>query len=343
MKAFLLELWSFILISAPYLLLGFLISGLINTFINKEFIKKILSKNSKWDVLWAAFLGVPLPLCSCSVVPTAATLRKSGASNGSTSAFLISTPESGVDSIMFTYAVLDLPMTIIRPIVAFITAFLAGVLNNQFNEFILPEDLDTKESCCHKKEAVRSKLDWKTVFAGIKYGFVDLLDDMVGWLSVGIILGALIGVLIPENFFLNFDSYTSRLIILLIGIPTYICASASTPVAASLILKGLSPGAALIFLMVGPATNISNMAVIQKYIGKKGLMINLFSIAFVSLLASYIVDYLYSEFFELNLKFSEHQHHVENPGVFTTLLGIAFCLLVLSSLARTYIFKPHSH
>lgn len=304
-------LWSYLLVSAPYLLFGLLISGAIHQFISVEKVKKWLGKNTFSSVFKAAIVGVPLPLCSCSVIPTAVTIRKSGASNASTSAFLISTPESGVDSISITYALMDLPMTVIRPIAAFCSAFFAGLLQYKFNDFVLPEEeKEEVKSCCAKTKPTSEAASLGSKFAGMfKYGFGKLSDDIAGWLTIGILLGALIDFIVPENFFMNMGMVENRIMILLIGIPLYICASASTPIAVSLMLKGLSPGSAILFLLVGPATNISNIAVLQKYIGKKGVLINIFSIVFVALIFSFLVDYLYMNVFTLSLNEVLHEHN----------------------------------
>jgi len=294
-------LWSYLLVSAPYLLFGFLISGVIHQFVPMETVKKWLGAENKSTIFKAALVGIPLPLCSCSVIPTAVTLRKSGASNGATSAFLISTPESGVDSISITYALMDLPMTIIRPIAAFFSAFFAGLLQYWFNDFKLPEsEVDAPvKSCCGSKKTVEKKSLKENMRGVFQYAFGKLSDDIAGWLTLGIFLGALINFIVPADFFTSMSMIENRLMILLIGVPLYICASASTPIAVSLMLKGLSPGSALLLLLVGPATNISNIAVLQKYIGKKGVIFNVFSIVFVALIFSFLVDYLYMNYFTL--------------------------------------------
>lgn len=294
-------LWAYLLVSAPYLLLGLLVSGIIYSYIPMEKVKKWLGTKNKTSVLRAALVGVPLPLCSCSVIPTAVTLRKAGASNGATSAFLISTPESGVDSISMTYALMDLPMTIIRPIAAFSSAMVAGLFQEKLNDFEVAKDIaEPPHNHSHNSATSIKAIDNKLI-KSFKYGFGKLSNDIAGWLTIGILLGALIDFLVPENFFSGQSIILSRIMILLVGIPLYICASASTPIAVSLMLKGLSPGSALLFLLVGPATNISNIAVLQKFIGKKGVVINILSIAGVALLFSFLTDFLYMHFFKLQL------------------------------------------
>lgn len=338
MMAYFEVLWNYMLISAPYLLLGLFISGIINQLVPVSKVKTWLGGNNLSGVFKASAVGVPLPLCSCSVIPTAVTLRKNGASNGATSAFLISTPESGIDSISITYGLMDLPMTIIRPIAAFTSAFVAGILQFFFNDFEYKEEVEQEapKACCSKKSQAAPKQSVLDQVKGIfKFGFGKLSDDIAGWLTVGIFLGALIDFVVPADFFVNLGETASRAMILLIGIPLYICASASTPIAVSLILKGLSPGSALLMLLVGPATNISNIAVLQKYIGTKGVVINVLSIAGVALGFSYLVDYLYAHFFELKLHEMLHQH--EHSGAWWEIVSA----VLLTALLAKGIYKEN--
>lgn len=324
-------LWTYLLVSAPYLMFGLIISGAIHELIPVEKVKKWLGEKSFGSIFKAAAVGVPLPLCSCSVIPTAVTLRKSGASNGATSAFLISTPESGIDSISITYALMDLPMTIIRPLAAFVSAFVAGILQFLFNDFEPEKEEAPVKSCCSKKKGAAEQSAKKSALQTgsdiFKFGFGKLLNDIAVWLTIGILMGALIDFLVPDDFFTNMGMIQNRLMILAIGIPLYICASATTPIAASLILKGLSPGSALLLLLVGPATNISNIAVLQKYIGKKGVAINVFAIGAVALAFSFIVDWMYSSFF--TLKLSEHLHHHDHSGAWWQVVSAIFLVILL--------------
>jgi uncharacterized protein len=326
---FFTELWNFILISSPYLLLGLFVAGLVHAFLTTEKIKQLLGNDSIKDVFLAALLGVPLPLCSCSVIPTAVTLKKSGASNGATSAFLIATPESGIDSVAVTYALMDLPMAIFRPVAAFFSAMVAGLLNNSFNDFELEDTGPGKKSCCSKNKSVPVKTTvLEKLKIGLKYSFQDLIEDISFWLMIGLVSGALISFFVPEDFFMHLSGWQNRLMILVVGIPLYICASATTPIAAAMVLKGLSPGAALLLLLVGPATNISNIAVLQQYIGKKGIIINIFSIVVVALIFSYMTDYFYANYSVVNFKLAiEHQHdEISWPNQISAVL-ISFMIL----------------
>lgn len=329
MTEYLQVLWNYLLVSAPYLLFGLLLSGMINQLVPMSKVKAWLGGNRFSSVFRASAVGVPLPLCSCSVIPTAVTLRKSGASNGATSAFLISTPESGVDSISITYALIDLPMTIIRPVAAFMSAFIAGILQFKFNGFeFVEEEKEVKSHCCSKNKKQPEQKNLLNSIKGVfQFGFGKLLNDISVWLSVGILLGALIDFVVPDNFFTSLSMIENRLMILVIGVPLYICASASTPIAVSLMLKGLSPGSALLFLLVGPATNISNIAVLQKYIGKKGVVLNIVSVVLVALLFSFIADWMYLNFFPLSL--NEQLHHHDHGGAWWQVVSAVVLTVLL--------------
>ena len=338
---FLAALGKYLMMMSPYLLVGLFIAGIIHVYLNVEKVKKYINNGTIGDIVKASLFGIPLPLCSCSVIPSAVTLRKAGVKNGPTSSFLISTPETGVDSIMVTYGLMDLPMTIFRPLAAFISATVAGIFQRLFNDFEFIEETTEKKSCCHKKKIPPGEADEGNKFREIfRFGYFELLEDIVNWLFVGIIVGACIDYFIPVDMFANFNGTAAKLIILVAGIPMYVCASATTPIAAALVLKGLSPGSALLFLLVGPATNISNILVLQKYIGRKGVIINILSISFVSLLISYLVDFFY---FSQNLnpvfKASQDHHHHGGTDYMGITAAVIFCFLMLRALYNVHIGK----
>lgn len=299
--------WEIFLDSAPYIIFGIIIAGLIRVFLRPETIYKNLGTGKISSVVKAALLGIPLPLCSCGVLPAAAGLKKQGATKGATTAFLISTPESGVDSIAITYALLDPIMTVARPLAAFITAFFAGVLENVL--FFKPND-QTKiqkvdlscpiDSCCDGvdcppgEHASHHSFIEKTT-AGLKFAFSELWGELAPWFAVGIFLAGIITVLIPDNYISNYlgGGISSMLLVLLFAVPLYICATASTPIAAALILKGVSPGVALVFLLTGPATNIASLTVLLGVLGKRGTLIYLFSIVIFAVLSGLLLDQVY--------------------------------------------------
>jgi uncharacterized membrane protein YraQ (UPF0718 family) len=348
---FIQALWHTILLSGPYLILGLLISGVIKQFIPMEKVKNWLGGANFSSVIKAAFVGVPLPLCSCSVIPTAVTLRKAGASKASTSAFLISTPESGVDSIAMTYALMDLPMTIIRPIAAFMSAFFAGMMQIIFNKEVPVEQAVEAEvkSCCSKNKKVEEKVSFlQAVKNSIKFGYGDLIDDIALWFGFGLVVSAVIMVFIPTDFFMNLGTEGSRFLILLVGIPVYICASATTPIAAALVLKGVSPGAALLLLLVGPATNVSNILVLQKFIGRKAVVLNIFSVITVGLFFSYLTDYLYVDTSNLNWVVNQAGHDHHGFAWWEKAFGVILSILIIKgvwkeNLSKYFTNKGHDH
>jgi uncharacterized protein len=233
-------------------------------------------------------------------------LRKQGANNGATTAFLISTPESGVDSISITYALLDPIMTVARPVVAFITATVAGIAENLFgnsdeNKRIIPDLSCPVDNCCDGKncdpETHRSHHTFsEKVKAGVVYAFGDLWEDIAKWFLFGVLLAGFITVLIPNDIFSRYlgSGLSAMLLMLVIGIPLYICATASTPIAAALILKGVSPGAALVFLLVGPATNVASLTVLTGILGKRATAIYLSTIAISAVFFGLVLDHVYA-------------------------------------------------
>jgi uncharacterized membrane protein YraQ (UPF0718 family) len=232
-------------------------------------------------------------------------LRKQGANNGATTAFLISTPESGVDSISITYALLDPIMTVARPLVAFFTATLAGIGENLFgnryeNQRIIPDLSCPVDNCCDGQNCDpqthrRHHTSIEKIIAGIGYAFGDLWEDIARWFLFGVFLAGLITVLIPDDVFSRFlgSGLSAMLLMLAIGIPLYICATASTPIAAALILKGVSPGAALVFLLVGPATNVASLTVVTGILGKRATAIYLATIALSAVFFGLLIDQVY--------------------------------------------------
>ena len=327
--------WEYLALSGPYLIFGLLISGLIKVYINAQWLEKQLGQKNLTEVFKASLFGIPLPLCSCSVLPTAVTLKKSGASNAATSSFLISTPESGIDSIVMTYGLMDLPMTIIRPIAAFLSAIMAGSLQLLFNSDEQIQKEQAPSHCCSKKNTTKDGSKLKKI---LKFSFIDLLDDIAGWLAIGLITGSLISFYIPDNFFQELPQWQVSIAIFLIGIPLYICASASTPIAASFVAKGMSPGLALIFLLVGPATNLSSIFVLQKYIGKKGVIINLFAIILTALIMGILTHYLYLNYFPLSWKIDQIIDH-EHLGFSHHFCGALLLLLITQSIIRRKVLK----
>lgn len=256
---------------APYLLLGFLFAGILRVMFPRQIITRYMGGRDFRSILNASLLGVPMPLCSCGVLPTGISFYKNGASRGSTISFLISTPQTGVDSVLATYSLLGLPLAIIRPVVALFTGVFGGILGN----------VADRNGRGREDPAVGEQQDHeRSVRELFRYGFVELLQDISKWLIIGMMVAALLSVLIPDDFFTrNISSeYLAMFLMLLASVPLYICATGSIPIAAVLMMKGLSPGAALVLLMAGPATNIATMAIVGNTMGRRSLWIYLVSI-----------------------------------------------------------------
>lgn len=274
---------------SPYLLLGFLLAGVMHAFVPSSLYRRYLGGNSFRSVFNAALFGVPLPLCSCGVIPTAMSLRREGASRGATVSFLIATPQTGLDSIFATYSLLGLPFALLRPVAALVTALAGGQVVNLFDK----TDADTMAAQCADKTKNSITFAKKCVMA-LRYGFVDMMQDIGRWLLVGLVVAGLITVFVPDSFFALFadSSLLSMLLVLLFAIPMYLCATGSIPIAAALMLKGLSPGAALVLLMAGPAVNVASMLVVGKVMGRRTMTLYLLSIIAGAVAFGLGVDYL---------------------------------------------------
>lgn len=307
-KHFLTDLFDIFNEMSPYLILGFFFAGLLHVFFPKQKVTKYMGKGNKASVINASLLGVPLPLCSCGVIPTGISFYKHGASKGSTVSFLISTPQTGVDSILVTYSLLGLPFALIRPVIAFIS----GVFGGLFTNTVTKNEKDEEVSIPVEKT---EKLTFRQkIHEMFRYAFVEFLQDISNWLIIGLVLAAIVSVIVPPDFFAAYhgDDFFGKIIILIAAIPIYVCATASVPIAAVLILKGLSPGAALVFLMAGPATNAATITMIGKVLGRKTLFSYLISIIGGALIFGTLVDWLLpSSWFELSpLSGSPHQHEM---------------------------------
>lgn len=305
-----LFLFDFFLIlneMSPYLLLGLFFAGLLKVFLPDTFISKYLKKNNARSAINATLLGVPLPLCSCGVLPTGISLYKNGASKGATNAFITATPQTGIDSILVTYAMLGLPMAIIRPVVALISGVLSGIITNKVTQREQPiVTVETTVNCATPKPNFLQR--WTEVF---RYAFLTFLADIARWLVIGTLIAALISVLLPDDFFANYISHgiLGILLILVASTPLYICATASVPIAAVLLSKGISPGAILVFLMAGPATNAASFTLIGKTLGKRSLVAYLITIIGAAVSFGLFIDtFLPLSWFQIGDFSHEHIH-----------------------------------
>ncbi len=278
---------------APYLLLGFLIAGVLHVFVPQRFYANYLSRSNKLSVVWAALLGVPLPLCSCGVIPTAIGLRNEKASKGAIASFLIATPQTGIDSILATFSLMGLGFAIIRPVAALVTGICGGLLVN----WLVRED-DAKDESAASCQVERGNRLWRV----LKYAYYDMLRDIGLRLLVGLVVAALIQVAVPDEFFLQFGSQPllQMLVILVIAVPMYICSTGSIPVATALMMKGLSPGAALVMLMAGPAVNLASILVVNKAMGRRFTSVYLMTIVGFAVLFGLLLNAAGSSLFALH-------------------------------------------
>ena len=274
---------------APYLLFGFLMAGILSVLISKEYVRRHLGKRGLFGSLKAALIGVPMPICSCGVIPLAASLRKHGASRGATASFLASTPQTGVDSLLITYALLGWVFALFRAVVAFLSGIICGVAVELVSSADESENIEPCEEACCTPANQDSKL-----IRMLKYGFISLPRSISKAVVLGIIISGLISGLVPENFFADYlgDSPWSMVIMLIIGIPLYVCSSASVPIALAFIKAGISPGAALVFLIRGPATNAATLTTLWQIIGKKQLALFLITLAVCALLAGVAMNWI---------------------------------------------------
>lgn len=272
----------------PYLLLGFFLAGLMHALIPGRFYYRYLSGGNFKSVVNAALFGIPLPLCSCGVIPTAMALRKEGASDGAVVSFLIATPQTGIDSIMATYGLMGLPFAVIRPIAALVTALAGGFSASRLSS------REPAEPHGDGQEESGRKSFLGALREALEYGFVTMMQDIGKWLVIGLVVAALITVCIPAEWFTVFKGNTlaSMLLVLCIAIPMYVCATGSIPIAVALMLKGLTPGAALVLLMAGPACNIASMLVVRKSMGTRMLIVYLASIITGAIAFGAAIDYL---------------------------------------------------
>lgn len=312
---------------APYLLLGFLIAGMLHVFVPQKFYSKYLSRNNKLSVLWAALLGIPLPLCSCGVIPTAIGLRNEKASKGAIASFLIATPQTGIDSILATFSLMGLGFAIVRPVAALITGVCGGLL---VNRLVRDDDVyNETTSTCQVESGSR-------IWRFLKYAYYDMIRDIGLRLVIGLVVAALIQVVVPDEFFLSFGSQPllQMLVILAIAVPMYICSTGSIPVAAALMMKGLSPGAALVMLMAGPAVNLASILVVHKSLGRRFTSVYLLTIVGFSILFGLLLNAtgLITHHFSLNSQSDCCMEVAALPSPFKLICATLLTLLIIFAL-----------
>ncbi len=322
---------------SPYILLGFFIAGVMHAFIPQRTFARHLSGTGFKAVVKSTLIGIPLPLCSCGVLPTAIGMRRSGASRAASTAFLVATPQTGVDSIAATWSLLGPAFAVIRPIAALVTAVLGGLAVGKAEQDGEKEAQTAQADCCEVEE--KRSFSRKCTDA-LRYGYIDLVGSIGGWLVAGLIIAALITVYVPADFFSALGSRPifSMIAVLIIAIPMYVCATGSIPIAMSLMLKGLSPGTALVLLMAGPAANFASFTLISREMGRKAAAIYLAAIVIGAIAFGLIIDYLLpAGWFVLPgmQAMTSHAHHLE---LFPTA-----CSAILVVLLAVGFIRGHKH
>ena len=410
--------WHLFLLSAPWLMLGLFIAGLLNVYLPANFLNRHLGKEGLWTTVKAAFIGAPMPLCSCGVIPAAIGLRRAGASKSATTAFLVSTPETGVDSVSVSYVLLGPFMAVIRPIAAVCSAIVAGVLVGKDSELHQhqntasdekgsestsccsskqpepvttasccskeastkpaqsccskqsPQELEPAKttSCCSSKEsqptqepqhscatekaapsqksccsteqstkAVESR--FSKLKRAVSFSCNKLLEDTMIWLMIGLFFAALVQTYVPESFLSQWgNGILAMLVVILISTPMYICATASTPIAAGLLLSGVSPGAVLVFMLAGPATNIATLGVVGKELGKRAVFAYLIGVIGTALAFGFLTDYLVAQYGFVVAPMMGEEHEVL-PHWLSLGAGIVLAILMLRLLLKMVLKK----
>ncbi|MDP3535984.1 MAG: SO_0444 family Cu/Zn efflux transporter [Halomonas sp.] len=292
------ELLSIALTAAPWLLLGLVIAGLIKAWMPEHLLQRWMGGRGLGSITRGALIGMPLPLCSCGAIPTALALHRGGAGRGPTTSFLISTPGVGVDSMLITSVLLGPLMALARVLGALVTAIVTGILVGFTGQSAVPNNTPVS-SCCASKGCESKEVSDETgaaaeatgVRAGLMYAFSDLLDDISRWMFAGLLLAGGLVTFVPPETLVGFSGGLLALLLMaVIGIPLYICATAATPVAAGLLLAGISPGMALVFLLAGPVTSLATLAILRREFGSQALAVYLGSILLVTVLIGWVFD-----------------------------------------------------
>jgi hypothetical protein len=342
---------------APYLMIGLFFAGILHVFVSSDIVAKHLGGNSVASVVKAAIFGIPLPLCSCGVLPVAMSLRKGRASNGATVSFLISTPQTGIDGIIATWGMLGPVFAVFRPIAALVMGITGGLVTNLFSVKQAPaiDNGHRRFECniCYDTSPHSHSLAHK-IRRIFTYAYRDFFDDISFNLSIGLVLSGVIAFFVPDHFFEKYvgNEFLSMLMMIALGIPMYTCVTASIPVAVALMLKGLSPGAAFVFLTVGPATNFSFIMVIAQVMGKKIVTVYLATLAVMSIVMGYVLNAVFAITGTASLEglVMHHYHHHHIPlwqlflsGVFLIVLLLSFYRLLVPKIKGLSGMKKPGH
>lgn len=337
--------WTLLLDTAPFVLVGFAIAAVLDGLLSAErWLGKLRGEGLRATAA-ATLMGAPLPLCSCSVLPAALTLRRRGLGRGPTLSFLVSTPETSVTSVLLSYSLLGPVFAVVRPLAAVATAISAGLVEGAFGrrDDGAPDDVadDDAAACCDDDDCHTLPLDdappaplADRVRRGARFAFVDLFDDLFGWIVVGILFAAALQTWVPdESFAALFSSpLLTMLAVVLLGVPLYVCAEASTPIAAAFVAEGMSPGAALVFLLVGPATNLGSLGALSGVFGRRSIALYLVSIVVIAVLLGVGVDVVLGADAVSGVVAADERGE---PSTFALLSTFVFLALGVASLART--------
>ncbi len=389
------------LASAPWLLLGLILAGMLKMFISMEWMNQQLGGHDLKTTIKAALMGAPLPLCSCGVIPAAIGLRRSGASKAATTSFLVSTPETGVDSISVSYVLLGPFMAIVRPIAAICSAVFAGLLvgkeealetglssntKQQDRSHTVEKETAVKscctnkketpvtscctkkegpvtsccskktvvnqkavvaESCCSKKQASRSEVTepsfYQKVLSGLQYAGTKLIDDTVIWLLIGLGFAAAVQAYVPNEFLSSWGTgVLAMLVMVVVSVPMYICATASTPIAAGFLLAGVAPGAVLVFMMAGPATNIATLGVVYRELGRRALVAYLSGVLGGAMFFGFLVDALVAKFDIQVMPQVGAGQQAMLPDTLVVASGVLLAVLMLVSMTKKVSTRVHA-
>lgn len=327
MQIFFTSAWLTTVELAPWLLLGALVAGVLHVLLPRDFVRRQLS--GRWSVLKAVMLGVPLPLCSCGVIPVAISLREQQASRGATVGFLIATPQTGVDSILVCQAMLGWPLAVFKVVAALVT----GTIGGWATDLLTPSTGELPAVSCTPSDNLPRR-GWRELVGHA----LEILHSIWGWLVVGVLLSAAITSTVPESAFTGLAAYggvAAMAVALAVSLPLYVCATASVPIAAALVAAGLPTGAALVFLMAGPATNAATIGAVRKAIGGRALVVYLCTILAGSMLAGLLFDFVLAPA-------AIHEHlHEHAPTWWGVASAVVLLLLIgwfaLNSLWRKFV------
>jgi uncharacterized membrane protein YraQ (UPF0718 family)/copper chaperone CopZ len=338
---FLAQIWIVFVEMSPYLLLGISFVAILDLFISKSFITKQVGTNNLASIIKTAIFGIPLPLCSCGVVPTSVYLEKSGASKPSVVSFLISTPQTGIDSIVATYGMLGPVFAVFRPVAAFIMGIVGGIVTYFFQKN--GKDAKTKKINLNLVEIPlenKGKNFWTKAKKSLRYAFIEFIDDISTQFLVGLIIAGAISFFLPNDFFASVfkgNEVVGMAVVILFAIPMYVCATASIPIAMSLMMKGFSPGIAYVFLVAGPVTNAASLSILSKVLGKKLLVVYVSTVIILAVLFGVLLNWIFSVTGIDPHSQMNHIHLHNHSAAFSIwdyIFALFFLILLLSSYYR---------